>query len=121
MPFKVIQDKFLLLQASRVLIYYDSSLPTKPTIENGTKVFFWCLHYNMATVFNNAYCSHLVVPSEMRSVIESGKFLLVEIEALHPKHNSRIPDHSNDWNQVWNTSSTDRDPVPGIRNPQFEM
>ena len=82
--------------------------------------YFWCSRF-CEFHSNNAYCSHLVVPSEMRSVIESGKSLLVEIEALHPKHNSRIPDHSNDWNQVWNTSSTDGDPVPGIPNPQFEM
>ena len=63
------------------------------------------------------------MPSEMRRVSESGKFLLMESEivALHPEYNSRISDPSNDWNQVWNTSSIDRDPVPGIRNPQFEM
>ena len=60
---------------------------------------------------------------EMCSVRESGKVLLVpsEIEALHLEYNSRNSDPGNAWNQVWNTSSTDRDPVPEIRNPPCEM
>ena len=60
---------------------------------------------------------------EMGSVRESGKVLLVpsEIEALRLEYNSRNSDPGNAWNQVWNTSSTDRDPVPEIRNPPCEM
>ena len=63
------------------------------------------------------------MPIEMRRVRESGKVLLVpsEIEALHLEYNSRNSDAGNAWHQVWNTSSTDRDPVPEIRNPQCEM
>ena len=63
------------------------------------------------------------MPIEMHSVRESGKVLLVpsEIEALHLEYNPRNSDPGNAWNQVWNTSSTDRDPVPKIRNPQCEM